>query len=163
MQRARRGTGSRVSRITPWAEGSTKPLSHLGCPNCLILNFMYILYIFLIFTYFHCTLIFFLILGSKFFKLAGQNTHRIQFFGGFSCYFSCCFSCFFFFYLPSFLGKIMRWRNSPPKKNTRQYQELINTAISKMSELEFKTMIIKIVARLEKEHRRKLENPLLQK
>ena len=27
MQGARRGTPSRVSRITPWAEGGTKPLS----------------------------------------------------------------------------------------------------------------------------------------
>ena len=26
------GTRSRVSRIRPWAEGSTKPLSHEGCP-----------------------------------------------------------------------------------------------------------------------------------
>ena len=31
MQGARRGTRSRVSRIMPWAEGSTKPLSHPGC------------------------------------------------------------------------------------------------------------------------------------
>ena len=30
MQGTHRGTRSRVSRITPWAEGSTKPLSHLG-------------------------------------------------------------------------------------------------------------------------------------
>ena len=33
MQGAQRGTRSWVSRITPWAEGSTKPLTHLGCPN----------------------------------------------------------------------------------------------------------------------------------
>ena len=32
MQGARRGTQSRVSRITPWAEGDTKPLGHQGCP-----------------------------------------------------------------------------------------------------------------------------------
>ena len=32
MQGARRGTRSRVSRITPRAEGGAKPLSHLGCP-----------------------------------------------------------------------------------------------------------------------------------
>ena len=32
MQGAQCGTRSWVSRITPWAEGSTKPLSHLGCP-----------------------------------------------------------------------------------------------------------------------------------
>ena len=25
-------TRSRISRITPWAEGGTKPLSHPGCP-----------------------------------------------------------------------------------------------------------------------------------
>ena len=31
--------GSRVSRITSWAEGGTKPLNHLGCP---ILYFDYI-------------------------------------------------------------------------------------------------------------------------
>ena len=32
MQGARRGTRSRVSRITAWAEGGTKPLSFPGCP-----------------------------------------------------------------------------------------------------------------------------------
>ena len=32
MWEACRGTQSRVSRIKPWAEGSAKPLSHLGCP-----------------------------------------------------------------------------------------------------------------------------------
>ena len=32
MQGARRGTRSLVSRITFWAEGGTKPLSHPGCP-----------------------------------------------------------------------------------------------------------------------------------
>ena len=32
MQGARRGTRSQVSRITPWAEGGAKPLSHPGCP-----------------------------------------------------------------------------------------------------------------------------------
>ena len=31
-QGARRGTRSQVSRITPWAEGVAKPLSHPGCP-----------------------------------------------------------------------------------------------------------------------------------
>ena len=31
MQGARHGTRFRVSRITPWAEGSAKPLSHPGC------------------------------------------------------------------------------------------------------------------------------------
>ena len=33
MQGARRGTRSRVSRIRPWAKGSTKLLSHPGCPS----------------------------------------------------------------------------------------------------------------------------------
>ena len=33
MQGARRRTGSRVSRIIPWAKGSAKPLSHPDCPN----------------------------------------------------------------------------------------------------------------------------------
>ena len=32
MQAACRGTGSWVSRITPWAEGGAKPLSPPGCP-----------------------------------------------------------------------------------------------------------------------------------
>ena len=33
MQGARHGTRSQVSSIRPWAEGSAKPLSHLGCPD----------------------------------------------------------------------------------------------------------------------------------
>ena len=33
MQGAQHGTQSRDSRITPWAEGGAKPLSHLGCPG----------------------------------------------------------------------------------------------------------------------------------
>ena len=32
MQGVQRGTRSWVSRIMPWAEGGTKPLSHQGCP-----------------------------------------------------------------------------------------------------------------------------------
>ena len=32
MQGARRGTGSQVSRIRPWAEGGAKPPSYPGCP-----------------------------------------------------------------------------------------------------------------------------------
>ena len=32
MQGARRGTRSRVSRITLWATGGAKPLRHQGCP-----------------------------------------------------------------------------------------------------------------------------------
>ena len=31
-------TRSRVSRITPWAEGGAKPLGHWGCPNVLFLT-----------------------------------------------------------------------------------------------------------------------------
>ena len=38
MQGAWRGTRSRVSRITPWAEGGAKPLRHPGCPRFLFLN-----------------------------------------------------------------------------------------------------------------------------
>ena len=33
IQRARRGTRSRISRITPWVAGGTKPLRHQGCPS----------------------------------------------------------------------------------------------------------------------------------
>ena len=33
IQEARRGTRSRVSRITPQAAGGTKPLHHRGCPS----------------------------------------------------------------------------------------------------------------------------------
>ena len=32
MQGARHGTGSWVSKITPWTEGGAKLLSHPGCP-----------------------------------------------------------------------------------------------------------------------------------
>ena len=41
MQGARRGNRSRVSRITPWAKGGAKPLSHLGCP-VLFFNKIYL-------------------------------------------------------------------------------------------------------------------------
>ncbi|KAM8954896.1 5'(3')-deoxyribonucleotidase, mitochondrial isoform 2-T2 [Lycaon pictus] len=37
-QEARRGTRSRVSRITPWAAGGAKLLHHRGCPNRCIFN-----------------------------------------------------------------------------------------------------------------------------
>ena len=50
MQGARRGTRSRVSRITPWAEGGAKLLSHPGCPIVLDLlrfSFQSILVIYL--------------------------------------------------------------------------------------------------------------------
>ena len=36
MQGARHGTQSRVSRIRPSAEGNTKPLRHVGCPEVLV-------------------------------------------------------------------------------------------------------------------------------
>ena len=39
VQGARCWTQSLVSRITPWAEGGAKPLSHLGCPISLSLFF----------------------------------------------------------------------------------------------------------------------------
>ena len=38
MPGARRGTTSQVSRITPWAEGGAKPLSHLGCPETSVFD-----------------------------------------------------------------------------------------------------------------------------
>ena len=38
MQGARHGTRSQVSRITPWAEGGVKPLSHPGCPSLSFLE-----------------------------------------------------------------------------------------------------------------------------
>ena len=38
MQGARCGTQSRVSRITPWAAGCTKPLHHRGCPRTVYLR-----------------------------------------------------------------------------------------------------------------------------
>ena len=38
MQGARCGALSQVSRITPWAEGGAKSLSHPGCPTYKILN-----------------------------------------------------------------------------------------------------------------------------
>ena len=38
MQGARCGTWSWVSRITPWAEGGAKPLSHPGCPTISFKN-----------------------------------------------------------------------------------------------------------------------------
>ena len=38
MQGAQRGTRSRDSRITPWAEGDAKPLSHPGCPRVSVLR-----------------------------------------------------------------------------------------------------------------------------
>ena len=41
MQGARLGTRSRVSRITPWAAGGTKPLSHQGCPLSKFLKSQY--------------------------------------------------------------------------------------------------------------------------
>ena len=46
-----------------------------------------------------------------------------------------------------------KWKNSPQKKEQEAVltaRDLINMDISKMSELEFRTMIIKILAGLEK-------------
>ena len=42
---------SGVSRIRPWAEGSAKPLSHLGCSGTLKFNNSYVNFIFGIFVY----------------------------------------------------------------------------------------------------------------
>ena len=41
-QRARCGTQSRVSRITPWAEGGTKLLGHWGYPPLKIFKLFHI-------------------------------------------------------------------------------------------------------------------------
>ena len=38
MQGVRCETPSGISRITPWAEGGAKPLSHQGIPQMNILN-----------------------------------------------------------------------------------------------------------------------------
>ena len=38
QQGAQHGTQSRVSRITPWAEGGAKSLSHPGCPKSFNFN-----------------------------------------------------------------------------------------------------------------------------
>ena len=46
MQGARHGTRSQVSRITPWAEGGTKPLSHQGCPAIIPLNILFKVFIY---------------------------------------------------------------------------------------------------------------------
>ena len=40
MQGAQRGTRPRGPRMTPWAEGGAKPLSHLGCPAQAIVKFL---------------------------------------------------------------------------------------------------------------------------
>ena len=42
MQGARCRTQSRDSRITPWAEGGAKLLSHLGCPEDRVLKVRFI-------------------------------------------------------------------------------------------------------------------------
>ena len=50
MQGARRGTRSQVSRVTPWAAGGAKPLSHPGCldilfyVHCLFISFAHFFY-----------------------------------------------------------------------------------------------------------------------
>ena len=48
MQGDRRGTRSLVSRITPWAEGGAKPLSHPDCPILKLSN-LYPCYVFFFF------------------------------------------------------------------------------------------------------------------
>ena len=45
MQGVRCGTQSRVSRIAPWAEGGTKPLSHPGCPTKFVLKYFKLLFV----------------------------------------------------------------------------------------------------------------------
>ena len=48
VQGARRGTRSQVSRITLWAEGGAKPLSHPGCPlSRFFFFFIYFIFIYL--------------------------------------------------------------------------------------------------------------------
>ena len=47
MQGAGYGTQSWVSRITPWTEGGTKPLSHPGCPHDVRFKYLTILSIIL--------------------------------------------------------------------------------------------------------------------
>ena len=58
-----------------------------------------------------------------------------------------------------------RQRNLPQKKEQKEVmaRNLINTDISKMSEAEFKTTIIRILAGLEKKAWKTQENPLLQR
>ena len=46
MQGAWRGTQSQVSRITPWAEGDAKPVSHQGCPELINLIEAYLFHCF---------------------------------------------------------------------------------------------------------------------
>ena len=56
-----------------------------------------------------------------------------------------------------------RWKNSLPKREQEAVlaaRDLISMYISNMSELEFRIIIIKILAGLQKEHRR-LQNPFL--
>jgi len=79
---------------------------------------------------------------------------------GFSDFFSVYFSgvvvtllAFCSLILLFFSGQNDKMKNSPQKKRTRGVltdRDLINTNISKMSELEFRMMIIKILAGLEK-------------
>ena len=47
MQGDLRGTRSRVSRITPWVEGSAKPLSHPGCPKNVFIFFIFLKILFI--------------------------------------------------------------------------------------------------------------------
>ena len=45
MQGAGRGTPSRVSRITPWAAGGAKPLSHWSCPPAYFLTRLFVFWV----------------------------------------------------------------------------------------------------------------------
>ena len=42
MRGARGRTRSRVPRITPWAEGGTKPLSYSGCSKLIFFKILFI-------------------------------------------------------------------------------------------------------------------------
>ena len=52
MQGAQRGTWSWVSRITPWIEGSAKPLSYPGCPTLAIFKKQFVMCIYKLYLYF---------------------------------------------------------------------------------------------------------------
>jgi len=60
-------------------------------------------------------------------------------------------------FIDSFLGKITRRRNSQQRKKPEMIlsaTDLIHMDISKMSELEFTIAMIKLLAGLEKKHKR---------
>ena len=68
MQEARCGTLSRVSRITPWAAGSAKPLSHPGCPRAVT-------FFFLFFFFFLRKIFYFIYFFLRFIYLFMKDTH----------------------------------------------------------------------------------------